>query len=221
MIQHDDIYFDPGCGLALWRPQTAERALEWLRSVRPNARRLDLCCEHDSDLPAGSLIIDACPGCDMTFREEHDGVSAITLWEAVDELGGLDLPDLGGVEMSVHDSCPLRDRPDAHRAVRSLLTKMNVKIVECEARERHSICCGATFIGHLPHDKVLEKMRERAASMPRRDVAVVCVSCVRSLTLGGAVPHHLIDLLFGGETDASELLRDDWIPRVDAYSDAH
>lgn len=37
--------------------------------------------------------------------------------------------------------------------------------------------------------------------MPSDDVVVYCVSCTKSIYIGGKNPHYLIDLLFAYETE--------------------
>jgi len=37
--------------------------------------------------------------------------------------------------------------------------------------------------------------------MPCQDVAVYCVSCIKSMTIGGKTAHHMVDLLLNEQTD--------------------
>ena len=45
-----------------------------------------LCCHHDPCLPAGSVIINNCAGCDRRFRKLYEGISTITYREMLDSL---------------------------------------------------------------------------------------------------------------------------------------
>jgi hypothetical protein len=59
-------------------------------------------------------------------------------------------------------------------------------------------------------EQLKEKMRDRANEMPREDVVVYCVSCIKSMFIGGKKPRYIIDLLFGEDTLPGELDPDTW-----------
>ena len=40
--------------------------------------------------------------------------------------------------------------------------------------------------------------------MPCQEVAVYCVSCIKSMAVGGKTPRYLVDLLLGEATDPQE-----------------
>lgn len=48
--------------------------------------------------------------------------------------------------------------------------------------------------------------------MPCKDVVVYCVSCIKSMTIGGKIAHHMVDLLLNEATEPQEL-------RIDVYHD--
>lgn len=152
-------------------------------------------CHHDPCLPAGSVIINNCAGCDRRFRKLYEGISTITYWEVLDFLPGVSLPDYGGVSMSVHDSCSFRCKPQVHGAIRSLLRKMNVTVAESEFSREKSICCG--------------------------DVVVTCISCIRSMTVGGKRARYLPDVIFGRDTLPMTDGLTDYHDRLEAYIAAH
>ena len=58
---------------------------------------------------------------------------------------------------------------------------MNISLIEPEKTRTKSTCCGDSFWGEIPTDKVKEQMRKRTAEMPCEDVAVYCVSCTKSV----------------------------------------
>jgi hypothetical protein len=98
---------------------------------------------------------------------------------------------------------------------------MNIEIVETTFHAETSECCGDSFYPSLPLNEVHEKMKERAASMPCENVAVYCVSCVKSIHIGGKTPRHLIDLLLGEETFPQVYDTVAWHQQVKEYRDAH
>jgi hypothetical protein len=75
--------------------------------------------------------------------------------------------------------------------------------------------------GSLPVEQVKEKMRGRAKEMPREDVVVYCVSCIKSMHIGGKRPRYVVDLLFGQETQPREFEPDVWHGSLKKYIEAH
>jgi Fe-S oxidoreductase len=123
--------------------------------------------------------------------------------------------------MTVHDACPVRTKSQVHNAIRALLKKMNITIIEAANNGTHSICCGDSFYPALPLDEIHEKMKTRAASMPCEDVCVYCVSCVKSMHIGGKKPRYILDLLFNESTDPQIYDTVKWHDMVQAYIDTH
>ena len=79
------------------------------------------------------------------------------------------------------------------------------------------MCCGDSFFGILPTKEVKERMRSRATEMPADEVVVYCVSCVKSMHIGGKRPRYLVDLLFGEETLAGTCEPEAWHAELDAF----
>ena len=220
-IDRNLCYFNPGCALSIYKPEAGARILELLNRQFGKVQLHSLCCRHDPQLPPGSTIINNCAGCDRRFRSLYPGIQTISLWEVLDSVEGLPLPRYPGLTLSVHDSCSFRQKPQVHAAVRSLLNKMDIAVVDSPYSGTKSICCGDNFYPHLPIETVTCLQKKRAAQMPCRDVAVYCVSCIKSMAIGGKVPHHMADLVLGEETVPGETRIDVYHRELDRYIQAH
>ncbi len=214
-------YFNPGCALSLYKPEMENKILEFLNKNYGIVAMHKICCHHDPKLETGSLIVNVCAGCDRRFRSLYEGISTISIWEVIDNLNTFTFPDYKGLKLSVHDACPVREKPQVHQAVRSLLSKMNIEIVETQYSGTHSICCGDDFYQKLALEQVHKKMKERADSMPCDDVCVYCVSCVKSIHIGGKKPRHLMDLLMGETTEPKVYDTVLWHQQLEEYIDRH
>jgi Fe-S oxidoreductase len=214
-------YFNPGCALSVYKPEMENKILKFLNENYGEVVLHKICCHHDPQLEAGSLIINVCAGCDRRFRSLYEGISTISIWEVLDELDTFQYPDYKGLKMSVHDACPVREKPQVHRAVRNLLKKMNIDILETKFYGTHSMCCGDNFYPTLPIEKVHKKMKERANSMPCNEVCVYCVSCIKSMHIGGKTTRHLIDLLMGETTEPQIYDTVQWHEQLQDYIDKH
>ena len=179
------------------------------------------CCKHEPQLKTKTRVINICPGCDKRFKNDYAQTTTISLWELLAESDTFPFPDYKGKEMSIIDACPTRNQPQIHDAIRVLLKKMNIQLIEPAKTRTEGTCCGDTFYGSLPTAKVKELMKKRTSEMPVDDVVVYCVSCTKSVFIGGKKPHYLVDLLFDEETIPKTLEPDDWHKEIDIYIDAH
>lgn len=214
-------YFNPGCALSIYKPHMENKILRFLNDNYGETHLHKICCHHDPRLESGSMIINVCPGCDRRFRSLYEGVTTISLWEVIDGLDSFPYPDYKGMKLSVHDACPVREKPQVHEAVRSLLEKMNVGIIETKYSGTRSVCCGDDFYPKLPIEQVRLQMKKRADSMPCNEVCVYCISCIKSMYIGGKSPRYLIDLLMGEETEPQIYDTVQWHKQLDDYIDKH
>jgi Fe-S oxidoreductase len=213
--------FAPGCALLLHKPALADRIRAFLGREGGQMPEHLTCCHHAPGLPPGTRIINVCPGCDRRYRELYPGISTISLWELLAESPTFPFPDHGGREMAILDACPTRTETRVHRAIRTLLTRMNIRLVEPANTGTKATCCGDSFYGILPLEDVQARMRQRAGEMPRPEVVVYCVSCVKAMHIGGRTPRYLVDLLFGEETPLGTWEPDLWHGQIQAFIDAH
>ena len=220
-IDPDKCYFNPGCAMSLYKPEAVEEILHLLNRRFLPTQLHTTCCRHEPELPAGATIINNCAGCDRRFRSLYDGIQTISLWEVLDAIPALPLPTYDGMQLSVHDSCSFRKKPQVHAAVRSLLDKMHIEVVESPYSGTKSICCGDNFYGHIPLEEVHAFQKKRASQMPCQDVAVYCVSCIKSMHIGGKTPHHMLDLVLGEETEVQETRLDVYHDEIDCYIEEH
>ncbi|BDU78120.1 (Fe-S)-binding protein [Mesoterricola sediminis] len=212
--------FAPGCALLLHKPHLAARIGAFLGRPDPMPEHLT-CCHHTPDLAPGTVVINVCPGCDRRYRQDYPGIRTVSLWEVLAESLDFPFPDYGGRAMAIQDACPTRTEDRVHAAVRTLLSRMNIRVVEPDQTRTRSVCCGDSAYGALPVDQVKAQMTRRAASMPCPEVVVYCVSCVKSMHLGGRRPRHLVDLLFGEPTPVGTCDPDAWHAEVQAFIDSH
>lgn len=216
-----DRVFAPGCALMIYKPELGRKVQKFLQSAWGEASQHLTCCRHEPHVSPGTQIINTCAGCDRRYRQLYSGVTTISLWELLAGSEGFCFPDYGGREMTVLDACPTRDQDRVHDAVRLLLARMNIRVVEPAATRRKGACCGDSYYGLLPVSAVKERMRARAAEMPSEDVVVYCVSCCKAMHIGGKKPRYLLDLLFGEETVPGTFEPEQWHAQLEKYIAAH
>lgn len=213
--------FAPGCALMLYKPYLAEKLHQLLNENIESMDRLDICCRNEPLLEDTTQVINVCPGCDRRYRENYSNSSTLSLWEILAESDFFPFPDYHGKKMTIIDPCPTRNQVNIHKAIRTLVRRMNIQLVEPEKTGTKSVCCGDSFWGILSVEQVKKKMVERGSEMPVDDVVVYCVSCSKSVFIGGKKPHYLIDLLFGEETLPKTYEPAEWHRELDEYIQNH
>ena len=173
--------FAPGCALMLYKPESAGKLLKILNENIGEMDSLMSCCHHDPQVLSETEVINICPGCDKRFGNEYKDVTTVSLWEILDASDFFVFPDYGDRNMSILDACPTRDQERVHNAIRSILHKMNITVVEPAKTRSRGTCCGDSFFGMIPTEKVKEQMIKRTSEMPLEEVVVYCVSCIKSV----------------------------------------
>jgi len=213
--------FAPGCALVLYKPELADRIHSILNENLGKMDLLTTCCHFDPGFETKTEVINVCPGCDKRFGNNYQGISTISLWEILAGSTFFNFPDYNGMKMSILDACPTRNRENVHEAVRVLLRRMNIELLEPEKTGTHGTCCGDSFYGSLSTEKVKEQMKKRASEMPLDDVVVYCVSCIKSVYNGGKNPFYLVDLLFADKTVPGTFDPDEWHRELETYIGSH
>jgi len=213
--------FAPGCALMLYKPELAEKLHLLLNKHLGKIDKLMTCCHHDPMFPTSTEVINICPGCDKRFGNDYQNSSTISLWEILAENDFFAFPDYHGKRVSILDACPTRDNKKVHNAIRRILNKMNIVLIEPKNTRTKSTCCGDSFYGLITNAKLKEQMIKRTSEMPLDDVVVYCVSCSKSVYMGGKNPLYLVDLLFANETVPKTYEPDEWHKELNDYKEKH
>ena len=213
--------FAPGCALMVYKPASAKKLLAIVQQELGAVPAYLTCCKHPPAFAKDTRVINTCPGCDRRYRELYEHVSTISLWEVLANSERFPFPDYQGKAMTILDACPTRDQARVHEAIRTLLTRMHITLIEPEHTKEHGRCCGDSFFGELPLPQVTEQMARRASEMPVADVVVYCVSCCISMHIGGKTPRYLVDLLLGEPTIPHTRDLDAWHRVVDDFVEQH
>jgi Fe-S oxidoreductase len=213
--------FAPGCALMIYKPELGKKVSEFLNKNLGVIPEHMLCCRHEPNLEKDTKVINTCPGCDRRYRELYKGISTISLWEVLAESKEFPFPDYRGVKMSIHDACPTRTEERVHSAIRRLLVRMNIEIIEPKNTRTKASCCGDNLYGTLPVELVKDQMKKRAKEMTCDDVVVYCISCVKAMHIGGKKPRYILDLLFGEETGIGTFEPDTWHEEIQRFIQEH
>ena len=167
----------------------------------------------------GDCVYSLCHNCNNIIDEMHSGIEVHSLWELIDSDPAFSFPDYHGVQAYVQDCWRSRDRRDEQDAVRSLLAKMRMEVIEPAKTKEKTEFCGASlfraqpprnpklapkhyvdgaagkFIPHSPEEQE-EIMLEYCRQFCSDKVVCYCHYCLEGLLMGHADAMHLAQILF-------------------------
>lgn len=207
--------FFPGCALAGTRPEKTRQVFEHIRKTIPNAGIvLDCCNKQSHDLGKqeyfqtmfGELrsylrdngiktVLVACPNCHKVFSEYGPDFETRTVYEFINETT---LPETGQVPgtVTVHDPCVARFNDSAQTAVRELIDKRGLQIVEGKHAKQTTLCCGeGGAVSCITPDLAKAWTEKRIAEAEGRQIVTYCAGCSKTLGAHGS-SSHILDLVF-------------------------
>lgn len=134
--------YAPGCAFMIYKPELVKKVSEFLNKNIGDIPDHLICCRHEPNLESGTRVINTCAGCDRRYRELYAGISTISLWEILAESKTFPFPNYNGMEMTIHDACPTKTEERIHYAIRKLLERMNIKVIEPKNTRTNAKCCG-------------------------------------------------------------------------------
>lgn len=175
-----------------------------------------------TELTANDTIVYACHNCAAIFQETKPEISRVSLWEFILHDKNFHFPDYSREKITLQDCWRSFDNRAEQDAVRLLLRKMNIDVVELEENYEKTQFCGIStympssprnlklapkrfvqnaqgkFIPHTEEEQ--EKlMKEYCKKITTEKVVAYCHYCTKGLRLGGKKAVHLGALLFNAE----------------------
>ncbi len=164
-------------------------------------------------------VICICHNCSAIFEEYRPNIKTISLWEFILNDDNFKFPNYYNEKITLQDCWRSHDNYVEQEAVRSLLRKMNIDIIELKYNHEKTQFCGDSlyktapprnlklapkrfienahgkFIPHSPEERI-ELMKKYCNDIPTEKVIAYCHYCVNGLKLGGKQGIHLAELLF-------------------------
>lgn len=174
---------------------------------------------HYKNFPADSTMVSLCHNCAAIFEERHPEILRQSLWEFILQDKNFKYPDFHGEKITIQDCWRQKENIAEQNAVREILKKMNIEVVELEENFSRTKFCGYSlyqpqpprnpklapkrflenaqglFQEHTQEEK-LQLMKNYCAQIETEKVIAYCHYCVRGLKLGGKKTFHLAELLF-------------------------
>ena len=171
------------------------------------------------DITPNQTVICICHNCSAIFEEYRPDIKRISLWEFILSDENFNFSNYNNEKIALQDCWRAYDNHTEQEAVRDLLRKMNIDIVELKNNHEKTEFCGDSlyktapprnlklapkrfvenaygkFVSHSPKERE-ELMKEYCMEIPTEKVIAYCHYCVNGLNLGGKQGIHLAELLF-------------------------
>ncbi len=209
------IYY-PSCKFTAFSPDSSEKICQILQS-RYGYTIAGCCRPHHQTLTAKDTVVTVCNTCAAICLEDSPA-KVVSLWEIIDQDPDFPLPDYSGEVMTLQDCWRAYDRPEVQHAVRNLLKKMHIQVVELEDNRENTRFCGMST--HIPlleangrfaprrfiqqaegqfipksEEERIHLMKKHCEKITTDKVVCYCVPCTQGIRKGGKQGIHLLDLI--------------------------
>lgn len=210
-----DTIFFPGCTLPGTRSGATLQIFAQLQRLVPNLGIiLDCCAKPSHDLGKMdyfsyhfekihrylvehgiSTVLVACPNCHKVFRSYAIGITVKTIYEFIYQSGCIAEVDIG-LDVAVHDPCPMRHETVVQLAVRGLLTTLGVNFAEMRHHGRKTVCCGEGGMVDCAHPRFARSWTDaRLHESSGKVLVTYCAGCCGYLNREVSTI-HILDLLY-------------------------
>jgi Fe-S oxidoreductase len=141
-------------------------------------------------------VITACSSCLSVFKEFAPEVKTTSLWEVLDTLALPANHSRPAQPLTIHDPCTARDQQTLRHSVRSLCTKLGIKVIEHDYSGEIADCCGYGGLMQFANKGLGKKAVEHKAQRSELDGLAYCAMCRDNLAAHGRPVAHLLDYLF-------------------------
>ena len=213
-------YYFPSCKFTQMKPETSEKIKRFMET---EGVRVVGCCRPGHKALSGwnDIAITVCETCSIIIGENRPAAKVISLYEWIDGLAGFPFPDYKGERITLQDCYRAKAKAAEKEAVRNVLRKMNMEVVELSGTEDElrfdgkflfsPISAGNLALAPRRFAEIQKDITEKTAEeadawlkeycrrFQTKRVACYCNSCFAGLEQGlpeGKAAVHVAELLF-------------------------
>lgn len=210
--------FLPSCKVKANFKSSSEKLKEYLER-KEQIRTLGCCKAFCGKIKKEDTVVVICNNCAAIMEESSLSNHIEFVWEIIDQDEDFVFPDYHGERMAIQDCWRAYEKRNVQNAIRSLMKKMNIEIVELEENYENTKFCGADLLEpctdvektFAPQRYVVEGgemykplsveeqnlyLQEHCCGIQTEKVVCYCMACLDGIKRGGKQAFHLIELLF-------------------------
>ena len=218
-------YYFPSCKVTAQFKDASKRARAYVND-KLGLTPIGCCRPNHAKLAAEDTAVIVCNNCALIIGENTDA-NIEFLWQVIDQDPDFPFPDYHGEKMTLQDCWIAFDKPQAHEAVRSLMRKMNIEVVELAENRENTKFCGPNLCApctesnaELAHKRYVEDFphmftpmgegeqvahfQEHCGHIQTDEVVCYCKFCADGINMGGKQGRHLVELLFPADAESGE-----------------
>lgn len=178
------------------------------------------------DFTTGDTVYSLCHNCSAIIEESKPTVNILSLWELILSDESFIFPNYGHKVMTIQDCWRSKGHNKEQIAVRELLKKMNIDIIELDDNFDKTDFCGVSLYRPSPErnlkmapkrfvenaegkfkdctkEEQKEIMEDYCKRFRTKQVVAYCHYCIEGLEIGGMDAIHIASLLFEPELNGS------------------
>ncbi len=210
-------YYFPSCKATAQFKEASKKAKTYV-SKKFGITPIGCCRPNHKKLTSEDAAIVVCNNC-AAIIEENTKASIKFLWQIIDQDPDFQFPDYHGEKMTIQDCWIAFEKRYVQDTVRSLLNKMNIKVVELEENFEATKFCGVNllspctesnaalahkrYVVQFPHmftpmqpAEQVEHFQKHCKQIETEKVVCYCKFCTDAINMGGKKGIHLLELLF-------------------------
>ena len=210
--------FFPSCKAKADYPASSTLLQEYI-AKQYNVSPIGCCRVHHKKLTSEDTGIVVCNNCAAILEESSNVGNIDFVWELIDKDESFPFPDYHNEQMTIQDCWVAVEKRSLQETIRSLLTKMNIDIVELEENYDKTRFCGVNLLSKCnpsnaklaPHRYVIEgahmftpcepdeqvtRFQNHCKQITTEHVVCYCKFCTDAINMGGKKAKHILELLF-------------------------
>lgn len=210
------VYF-PSCKYTACSPENS-RSIQTYLSEKHGASVTGCCGPNHGNLAKEDTAVYVCNTCAAFLREGAPQAKSVSVWEILKDDADFPWPDYHGEKMALQDCWRVYDNRPQQDAVRGVLARMNIQVVEIADSFERTDFCGVSLLKPAParygqyapirfvekatdkfhphtEEEQKQSMEAHCKQFGTNKVVCYCTACLEGLKMGGANGLHLMELL--------------------------
>ncbi len=210
--------FFPSCKVRADYKYASEKLAEYIK-VKYGIDPIGCCRVNHQKLSPDDTAIVVCNNCAAIIEESSIAKHIQSVWEIIDNDPDFKFPDYHGEKITIQDCWIAVEKKHIQNAVRSLMRKMNIEIVELSENFEKTRFCGVNLLSPctpsnaklaprryveegadmftpMEKEEQIEHFKNHCKQITTDRVACYCKFCRDGIDMGEKKGLHMLQLLF-------------------------